>query len=127
VTGPTSGSSAVVLPNVVPLAQSGARQGHRGSRLEWLSTQLNRTEDQKARPEPILQDQAKQTRATQEDTSLTQDQKRDKMKQVRKTTDSQINDILTPDQQKKFAELKEQQKENRQGTRANPSEQPKQP
>jgi Spy/CpxP family protein refolding chaperone len=50
-----------------------------------------------------------------EDTTLTQEQKRDKMKQLHETTHSQINDILTPEQQKKFAELKEQQKAHHEG------------
>ena len=49
------------------------------------------------------------------------------MKQIHQTTHSQINDILAPEQQKKFAELKEQQKERREGSKESPSEQPKQP
>jgi Spy/CpxP family protein refolding chaperone len=88
----------------------------RGNQLEWLSKQLNLTDDQQAQVKPILEDQSKQMKTTREDTTLTQDQKREKMKQLHESTHSQINDILTPEQQKKFAQLKDQQKEHHEGS-----------
>jgi protein CpxP len=100
---------------------------HHGQQLERLGKELNLTDDQKAKVKPILDEQTKQMHATQEDTSLTQEQKRDKMKQIHQTTHSQINEILTPEQQKKFAALREQQKEHHEGSKESPSEQPKQP
>lgn len=102
-------------------AQSGM---HHGSRLEWLSKELNLTDDQKAKVKPILADEGKQMQAAKEDTSLSQEQKHDKMKQIHETTNSQINDILTPEQQKKFAELKAQHKGHPEGSKP---EEPKQP
>ncbi len=84
--------------------------GQHASRLEWLSKELNLTDDEKAKLKPILEDESKQMHAAHADTSLTQDQKRDKMKQIHETTNSQIDDILTSEQQKKFAELKEKHK-----------------
>jgi Spy/CpxP family protein refolding chaperone len=105
----------------------GVSGGQSATHLEWLSKELNLTDDQKAKVKPILEEQTKQMHAAQEDTSLTQEQKRDKMKQIHQTTHSQINEILTPEQQKKFAALKEQQKEHREGSKESPSEQPKQP
>ena len=104
--------------------ESGMHQGQRAGQLDWLSKQLNLTDDQKAKLKPILEDQSKQMKTTREDTTLTQDQKRDKMKQIHESTHSRINDILTPDQQNKFAQLKEQQKEHREGTKP---DEPKQP
>ena len=100
---------------------------HHGQQLERLSKELNLTDEQKEKVKPILDEQTKQMHAAQEDTSLTQQQKRDKMKQIHQTTHSQINEILTPEQQKKFAALKEQQKEHHEGSKESPSEQPKQP
>ena len=97
---------------------------HHGSRLEWLSKELNLTDDQKAKVKPILADEGKQMQAAKEDTSLSQEQKHDKMKQIHETTNSQINDILTPEQQKKFAELKAQHKGHPEGSKP---EEPKQP
>jgi Spy/CpxP family protein refolding chaperone len=81
-----------------------------GNQLEWLTKELNLTAEQQAKVKPILEDQNKQMKTMREDTTLTQEQKREKMKQLHESTHSQINDILTPEQQKKFAELKEQQK-----------------
>jgi periplasmic protein CpxP/Spy len=107
--------------------EAGPHHGQRANHLEWLSKELNLTDEQKEKVKPILDEQAKQMHAAQEDTSLTQEQKHDKMKQIHQATHSQINEILTPEQQKKFAELKEQQKEHREGSKENPSEQPKQP
>ncbi len=100
---------------------------HHGQQLERLSKELNLTDEQKEKVKPILDEQTKQMRATQDDTSLSQEQKHDKVKQIHQTTHSQINEILTPEQQKKFAALKEQQKEHREGRKESPSEQPKQP
>ena len=105
----------------------GPHHSQRANHLEWLSKELNLTDEQKEKVKPILDEQTKQMHAAQEDTSLTQEQKRDKMKQIHQTTHSQINEILTPEQQKKFAALKEQQKEHREGSKESPSEQPKQP
>ena len=107
--------------------ENGMHHGQHASHLEWLSKELNLTDEQKAQVKPILDEQSKQMRATQEDTSLTQEQKHEKMKQIHQTTHSQINGILTPEQQKKFAELKEQHKGQREGSKESPSEQPKQP
>ena len=107
--------------------EAGPHHGQRANHLEWLSKELNLTDEQKEKVKPILDEQTKQMHAAQEDTSLTQEQKRDKMKQIHQTTHSQINEILTPEQQKKFAALKEQQKEHHEGSKESPSEQPKQP
>ncbi len=107
--------------------ENGMDHGQRAGHLEWLSKELNLTDEQKTKVKPILDEQTKQMHATQEDSSLTQEQKHDKMKQIHEAAHSQINDILTPEQQKKFAALKEQQKEHREGSKESPSEQPKQP
>ena len=92
------------------------RNRHRdrvGERMEWLSQHLNLTEDQKKQLTPILAGEFKQMRAVGEDTSLTQDQKRDKMKQIHEAARPQVHAILTPEQQQKFARMKEEAKERR--------------
>jgi periplasmic protein CpxP/Spy len=119
--------SATRQSNPQAQTEGGMHHGQHAGQLEWLSKELNLTDEQKAKVKPILEEQTKQMRATKEDTSLSQEQKRDKMKQIHETTHSQINEILTPEQQKKFVELKEQQKEHREGSKESPSEQPKQP
>jgi Spy/CpxP family protein refolding chaperone len=84
-----------------------------GERLKWLSQQLNLTEDQKKQLTPILSGELKQMRVVGADASLTQDQKRDRMKKIHEASRPQIQAILTPEQQQKFAQMKEEAKERR--------------
>jgi Spy/CpxP family protein refolding chaperone len=94
-------------------ARPALAQEHRAtveSRLEEMSKQLNLTDDQKEKLKPILQDEAKQLQAVQNDTALSHDQKMAKSKEIRQAHKSQINGVLTPDQQKKWEEMKKKAK-----------------
>jgi protein CpxP len=104
--------------------ESGQHHGQRANQLERLSKELNLTDDQKAKVKPILEEQTKQMKTMREDSTLTEDQKREKMKLIHQSTHSQINDILTPEQQKKFEQLKEQQKAHHEGNKPDESKQP---
>ena len=93
-----------------------AKHMHRdrvGERLKWLSQQLNLTEDQKKQLKPILAGEFKLMRAVGEDSSLTQDQKREKMKQIHEVSRPQVQAMLTPEQRQKFAQMKEEAKDRR--------------
>jgi protein CpxP len=92
-----------------------ARHERAHDRLEWLSKELNLTDAQKEKLKPILQDEGKQMRAVHEDTSLTPEQKREKAKQISKKFRPQIQAVLTPEQQQKFKQLREERREKRQG------------
>ena len=76
--------------------------------LQMLSEKLNLTEDQKAKLKPILEDQAQQMKAVRDDASLTPEQKAAKKKAIHETTHDQINAVLTPGQQEKFKEMKQE-------------------
>jgi protein CpxP len=97
-----------------------------GERLEWLSQQLKLTEDQKKQLKPVLAGEFKQMRAVGEDVSLTQDQKREKMKQIHEASRPQVRAILTPEQRQKFAQMKEEAKERR-GDKKDKGQSPYQP
>jgi|SRR5581483_3727673 len=86
-------------------------------RLEWMSKKLNLTEDQKAKLQPILQDQFQQMKAVREDASLNREQKRDKMNQIRQTFHPQVVAVLSPDQQQKLEQMKANREAHR-GKRA---------
>lgn len=75
--------------------------------LQMLSEKLNLTEDQKAKLKPILQDQAQQLRALRDDPSLSPEQKSAKKKIIQELTHDQINSVLTPEQQDKFKQMKQ--------------------
>jgi protein CpxP len=70
--------------------------------LKKLSDQVNLTDDQKAKILPILQAQADQMKALRDDTSLSDDDKHDKMHAITQSTRKQIGDLLTPEQKEKF-------------------------
>jgi periplasmic protein CpxP/Spy len=76
--------------------------------LQMLSEKLNLTDDQKAKLKPILEDGAQQFKSVKDDTSLTPEQKKAKMKAAHESMHSQINAILTPEQQAKFKQMKQE-------------------
>ena len=111
-----------------PSQQSGAGHGHgagegRGramgmnpdAMLEHMSTELNLTDDQKAKIKPILEDQAKQMQDLRQNTSASEQDRRAKMKQIHESTMSQLRPILTSDQQKKLEEMMSRRGEHGEG------------
>jgi Spy/CpxP family protein refolding chaperone len=96
--------------------QTSQSQGSQGTnsvdaRLNNLSKELNLTDQQKAQLRPILSDESQQMQAIHNDTSLSREQKMAKMKEVRDSHQPQINQILTPEQQRKWAEMKKEARE----------------
>ncbi len=83
------------------------RQGMVGKRIEMLSEKLELTEQQKKDIKPIIENEAKEMQALRSDESLAKEQRQEKMKSIRQTTKEAINKILTPEQQKKYAEMEE--------------------
>ena len=79
--------------------------------LQMLSEKLNLTDDQKAKLKPILQDQMQQMKAVREDSSLSEDQRRAKMKSIHESLHDQINAVLTPEQQAKFKQMQHEEME----------------
>lgn len=90
-------------------------------RLQRMSQQLNLSADQQQQIKPILENESKQMQALREDTSLSQDDRRSRMMQIRQQSASQIKPILNADQQKQFDEMM-----NRQGRGRGPGGPPPQ-
>ena len=86
-------------------AQRGGHPG--GGRLAKLAEYLELTDDQKAQLKPILKHEAEQVRDIRQNTSLSPEQKRDQIKDVRKDTRPQIMAILTPEQREKLKDLRQ--------------------
>jgi len=80
---------------------------HAGDRLEMLTKKLNLTDAQAAAIKPIFAAEANDIKAVWQDNSLSKEQKQGKMFDIRKAANEKINTILTPEQQAKWAELKE--------------------
>ena len=83
--------------------------------LQMLSEKLNLTDDQKAKLKPIFEDQMQQMKAVRDDSSLSQEQKRAKMKSIHESFQDKINAVLTPEQQAKFKQLRQEQMEKHKG------------
>lgn len=76
------------------------------TRLDRLTKQLNLTGDQQSKLKPIIEEEEKQMDAVRKDDTLSPQARRDKIVQIRQMTKPQIQALLTPDQQKKFDQMK---------------------
>jgi Spy/CpxP family protein refolding chaperone len=83
------------------------------NRMAMLAEKLNLTEEQKTAIKPILATEANDIKAVAQDNSLSKEQKQTKISGIRDASDKQINALLTPEQQAKWAQLKEQAKQHR--------------
>lgn len=102
-------------------AQMGQEQGggqwtgHSGppmtadERLQHMTKQLDLSDAQQQQIKPILENEFKQMQALREDSSLSQQDRRSKMMEIRQNTASQIKPILNADQQKQYEEMMSRQ------------------
>jgi protein CpxP len=99
-------------------------------RTQHLTKQLKLTSDQQTKVQDILTSEKSQMESLHQDTSTPQADKRAKMMDIHKTSDTQIRALLDPTQQKKWDEMqakREQMMQNRhQGPPAG-GDQPAQP
>lgn len=94
--------------------QAGSRMRERfQNRLTVLAEKLNLTDEQKAAINPILATEANDIKAVAQDNSLSKEQKQTKIAGIREASDTKINALLTPEQQAKWAKLKENAKQER--------------
>jgi Spy/CpxP family protein refolding chaperone len=74
-------------------------------RTQELTKKLNLTSDQQAKVQDILQSEHSQMEALHQDSSVSQQNRRAKMMDIRKTSDTQIRALLDSTQQKKWDEM----------------------
>jgi protein CpxP len=100
-----------------PQDQAGPRQGGqggmRGNQVEFLTKKLNLTPDQVTQVKAIDADAMTQMRALREDTSVTPDEKKPKMRAIHQASQDKIRALLTDDQKTKFDALQAQMQERR--------------
>jgi protein CpxP len=90
------------------------RHGRSGQGMGWLAQKLNLTDQQKQQFRDIHQKSMEQARAVRNDSSLSADQKRDKMRELRKQQHQQMFSVLTPEQKDQLKQLREQRKKQMQ-------------
>ena len=99
-------SLGLVVTLAVPLAlaksQAAEQQASKEAmrdRLQATVESLDLTDDQKAKVKDIFADAKTQRQAIMNDASLNEDQKKAKMKELRETIKTKVNNVLTPEQQ----------------------------
>lgn len=127
-------SAAVVLGGATAYAQSGAPGGGAGQhqpmspdqRVQMLAQQIKLTNDQQQNIKLIFEDESEQMQALRSNTSLSPQERRSKMQDIRQNTKSQMNSILTPEQQTQLqqAQAQAQQAKDQGGGRSTKTPQP---
>lgn len=92
--------------------QSQQTQTKPSQHQKGMMDQLNLSPDQKSQMKTLHQDMKQQRESIMNDQTLTADQKKQKMKEFRKSQSEKVNGILTPDQQQKMKELRKQRMQN---------------
>lgn len=132
--GATSGTQSTTQSTTQSSTQTTTSQDHAAAGNQGaqpaghpisVEDELQLTADQKAKLQPIIQDEMAQIDAVRNDTTLSMDQKQAKVQQIKQTSFPKIQAVLTPEQQKKLAELqqraRQQQPAGAAGQSANPS------
>jgi protein CpxP len=99
-------------------------------RTRELTTKLNLTADQQTKVQDALQAERTQMESLRQDASTPQQDRRSKMMDIRKATDTQIRGVLDANQQKQWDEMqakREQWMQHRQGPPNGGSDQPAPP
>jgi len=78
--------------------------------LKHLTKRLNLSDEQQAKVKPILEDQQTQMQQLRADNSTSREDRWKKMREIHENSDTQIKSVLNEDQQKKFDEMREQQR-----------------
>jgi periplasmic protein CpxP/Spy len=88
---------ALAKPQTAPQTAGKEMGMHHG--LEAAVESLNLTDDQKAKVKDIFADAKTKKQALSSDASLSEEQKKAKMKELHSATMAKLNEVLTPEQQ----------------------------
>ena len=101
--------------------QAQDRRQERANRvLDRLAERLALTDSQKETIRSYRQAEAEQLQALRDNSSLTPEQKREQFQTIRQHTQEQVRSVLTPDQQQKLDDMRQQARESFQNRRFRP-------
>lgn len=83
--------------------------------LQEMLGQLDLTEEQKKKIEPVLAKQADAQKALRADTTLAEDARKAKNQEISKATNDALKEILTSEQWNKLKELRKARQQQQQG------------
>ena len=85
---------------------AGAPPGGRGRmNFDSITTQLALTDEQKPKAKVVIDEMMQKMSDLRKDTSMTQEDRRAKMKEIRDAATTKLKDILTPEQLTKWEKL----------------------
>lgn len=116
--GPSSNSQSSTGPQSAAPSQgsagsNSANSGQSGSNS--VEDELNLTQDQKQKIAEVVDDENKQISTVRNDTSMSMEQKQQKVLQIRQEGAPRIKAILTPDQLQKLAAIQQRMRAQQQG------------
>lgn len=92
--------------------------------VKMISEKLNLTDDQQAKAKALFTEQQEQMHSIMGDASLSEDDKRAKVRSLHEATNAKFRDVLNDDQKKKFDEM-QQQMHDRMHSKGGDASQPK--
>jgi periplasmic protein CpxP/Spy len=98
------------LTNAQDAKGGNRRQLSPQQRVEQLDNQLKLTADQKTKLTALFDEQGKKLRELRADKTLSQEDRRTKVRAINEADNKQIKDILTPEQNEKYQKLHADQK-----------------
>ena len=110
-----SGDQSAQSSTSTPSTSTKTVKKHHRKHHKKMAKELGLTADQKKQMKSLRQDQRTQIEAVEKDTSLTQDQKATKIKEIHKAGMEKRDAILTPEQREKLQHLRSENEENEQG------------
>ena len=90
---------AAAKSQTTPAPQAAAKEMGMHGGLQAAVESLNLTDDQKAKVKDIFADAKTKKQAVSSDASLSEEQKKAKMKELHTATMAKVNEVLTPEQQ----------------------------
>jgi len=98
-------------------AKDGKKGGKRGfsveQQMERMNEQLKLTDAQKPKVKAVLEESVKKMQELRSDSSVPQDQRREKMQALMKDQDTKLKAILTPEQSEKWQKAREEMRGKR--------------
>jgi periplasmic protein CpxP/Spy len=93
----------------------GGRMMDPGARADMLKQNLGLSDDQTSQVKTIFTDSQTKMEALRSNSSLSQDDRRSQMMDIRKAENDKVNALLTADQKTKYAALQEQMRNRMRG------------
>ena len=101
-----------------PQWQGRAAAQRQRQHMAMLAEKLGLTDAQKAQFQQINKDMWQQSRAIRQDSSLTDDQKKEKIQNLHKQSNKQLFGILTQEQKEKLKQMREEHKKEQEKDKA---------